>query len=317
MLRDDGAPLPPTGAMKAVELSEHLVEQGTAQIADSQKLCPNWGSDQLLWSTSGELKFKLSVPTDAWYRIEFSELSGDDWGVKDVLINGKPITVLEEHAGKAKPNRVLLETAPLLNTGEVELTLRAPSGKRLALGYLWLKPLMKDLVSSNWQAIGPFECDPDKNTEHRKPGFEETLDCPVYSPEQHRDFAASVTRPEGGKVRWQHLAGESDYVNLKDAFQKAYGTFGYAVTYIYSPQPRKCRLVYGMEYWAKMWMNGQVIQNFAEHGGAPFKGQFHVDTELKAGWNELLVKIVSGTLGNGFWMSVSDPGDLKVAPQPE
>jgi len=33
---------------------------------------------------------------------------------------------------------------------------------------------------------------------------------------------------------------------------------------------------------------------------------------LKKGSNELLVKVHAGSAGNGFWLAISDPGDLRI-----
>jgi hypothetical protein len=66
----------------------------------------------------------------------------------------------------------------------------------------------------------------------------------------------------------------------------------------------------------KIWINGELGQDLAPHSGPPFKGQFSLDLPLLAGSNELLVKVASGSLGNGFWMAVSDTGQLSFSARP-
>ena len=63
-------------------------------------------------------------------------------------------------------------------------------------------------------------------------------------------------------------------------------------------------------------MNGELVRDYAVHGGPPFQGQFSVDVALRPGWNQLLAKVASGSLGNGLWLALSDPGDLRYANQP-
>jgi len=91
----------------------------------------------------------------------------------------------------------------------------------------------------------------------------------------------------------------------------------YAVTYLYASSARPARLANGVDYWAKIWLNGELVKDLSERRYAPRKGQFKLDVPLKAGRNELLVKVHSGSSGNGFWMAISDPGDLKFAAKPE
>ncbi len=316
-LRDDGAPLCPEGALSARKLQSVLTDPAAGRLAASETLDPDWGGEELLASAGEELRFKLTLPVDARYRIELGQLSGGDWGMAEVTVAGQSLAKLAVEEGTARARKELLAAAPLLPAGEVEFRLRAAPGKKLALSYLWLEPLLLDVVSDRWQVVGPFALAEGQDARQAGRTFAASFATPIYDPERKRDFAAESAGPDGRKLRWQIPTGQSDYVNLKNCFQQAAGSLGYAVTYIHSPQARHARLVYGMDYWAKFWLNGDVVKDYAAHGGAPFKGQFTFDVNLRPGWNELLLKVVSGSLGNGFWLAVSDPGDLKISPRPE
>jgi beta-galactosidase len=70
--------------------------------------------------------------------------------------------------------------------------------------------------------------------------------------------------------------------------------------------------VYGADYFIRLWVNGALIADVPSQGGAAIRDRFEQPVPLRAGWNEIRVKLASGTYGNGFWMAVSDPGDLRV-----
>jgi hypothetical protein len=57
-------------------------------------------------------------------------------------------------------------------------------------------------------------------------------------------------------------------------------------------------------------LNGEQVFEIVKAHGAPCAGQFAIPVQLRKGRNELLVKVHAGSRGNGFWLSISDPGDL-------
>jgi hypothetical protein len=71
-----------------------------------------------------------------------------------------------------------------------------------------------------------------------------------------------------------------------------------------------------VDYWARVWLNGaEVFSNVNAHDQPPHKDEYAIPVRLSAGANGILVKLHAGSQGNGFWMSISDPGDLRVAVQ--
>jgi hypothetical protein len=136
----------------------------------------------------------------------------------------------------------------------------------------------------------------------------------VFSPEQNIDLAGQVELAPGKQGSWKALEGGSDFINLADSF--GMGGISYAATSIYVPTARKMRFSFGVDYWAKVWLNGTLIEDLSQRDSPPAKGQFVFDADIKAGWNELLLKVESGSGGNSFWLGISDPGDVRVARKP-
>ncbi|MFA6291348.1 MAG: hypothetical protein WC637_06165, partial [Victivallales bacterium] len=107
-----------------------------------------------------------------------------------------------------------------------------------------------------------------------------------------------------------------EFIDFNKVFHQMKGALDIAVTYIYSDAEQTVSVNYGMDYWMKILVNGAVAVDYADHSGPPFKGQYKTNIKLKKGWNELMVKVVSGSLGNGFWISISDPGNIRISADP-
>jgi beta-galactosidase len=209
----------------------------------------------------------------------------------------------------------LLPNLVSLPQGPVTVTFHRLSGARTALSFFQWTPILRDIVAKNWRVVGPYRFGQDLSSDHVYDALEPAMKQ-AFPPEAKRDFSAPVTLQNGQTATWTALTGDSPYVDLYAYSNVLQGSVNSAVTYLHSPVAHRVRLTYGVDYWAKIWMNGQLVQDFGPHGGAPFKGQFSVDVDLQPGWNELLMKVASGSGGNGLWMAISDPGDLTYANQP-
>ena len=95
------------------------------------------------------------------------------------------------------------------------------------------------------------------------------------------------------------------------------GRVGFAVTQIYSSVAREATFALGGDRWFILKVNGQTYVDQSVEGRralAAMKGSVRVRVPLRAGWNKIVMKVGSGSLGFGFWCQVTDPGDLRVAP---
>ena len=115
-----------------------------------------------------------------------------------------------------------------------------------------------------------------------------------------------------GETTWQPLAGDDDYIDFHAHSRTLLGSLHYARARVKSSHPQTVRLVFGMDYWISIWVNGQAVVRSLHPEGAPSKGQFQVEVPLVQGVNEILVKLAAGSTGNGFWMAVPDDGSLEI-----
>jgi hypothetical protein len=187
--------------------------------------------------------------------------------------------------------------------------LRITPDKAAAAALFWVdvKPLYRELPAWDWRVIGPFP----SRLRRGKPGI--GFDT-VFGPEKVRDFTATYKGDHGQQLTWVHPKSDGPHVNLHKITGAYQYRVSYAVTTINSPEDRKARIKFGVDYWAKMWLNGKKVFQIGKSHGAPGPGQFTIPVDLKQGANELLVKVNAGSAGNGFWLAISDPGDLKIGP---
>jgi hypothetical protein len=149
----------------------------------------------------------------------------------------------------------------------------------------------------HWIGIASFVPPPvDPNIEHGKmaidPGYDD-----AFGPEGHTGLPASYTPANG--LSWKPL--DADQTGLVSLFQMkvpiAGNGCGYAVAYIKSPTDRHALLHAGSVGGLKAWVNGKPATD-GHFGRYPFVGYQDGPVELKAGWNELLVK---STQLYAFW----------------
>jgi sialidase-1 len=166
----------------------------------------------------------------------------------------------------------------------------------------WFYPL-------TWSVVGPFPSEVE--VEHVGTGMDI-----AYPPEQKVNLKASYEGLGGKKIAWQVPTEQrGDYVNLFYPTGCLNDCVSYAVCYLDAPKARKAVLDFGVDYWGRVWLNGEKIFEVTEGHSFATARQFHLPVQLKKGRNELLVKVHAGAAGNAFWMNLSDPHELKVSPQ--
>ncbi len=133
---------------------------------------------------------------------------------------------------------------------------------------------------TTWQLIGPFN-------NKDEAGFEV-----AYPPEERIDLAAEY---EGqlGEVSWQEFSTEDSYgkVDLAKLVGPHKGAIQYATTTFVSDteQPVEFRLS-TPNAW-KLWVNGELLFEREEYHRGTFFDQYRIPGKLKAGENQILLKI--------------------------
>jgi hypothetical protein len=132
-----------------------------------------------------------------------------------------------------------------------------------------------------WHLVAPFD-------NHNGVGFKE-----VYPPEKGVDLAA-VYKGKGGKeARWTVHTTDSPYgaVDLNKVLGKQKGTVAYAFAAIDSPTARPVQVRVGSINAVKVFLNGKELFGREEYHHGVEMDQYVAAGTLKAGRNEVLIKV--------------------------
>jgi hypothetical protein len=190
------------------------------------------------------------------------------------------------------------------------LDLLDSSGKPLPRGRVQVRtapasPYQGKGFVKDWLMLGPFL---DKDGKGHAKVFP-----PEHDPvDLKRDYDS-----RNGKARWKPYHGKENIIGLNDVFslkpENANGAVAYAVCWVKSDKDRLAILATGSDDGIKAWINRQlVLDKAAQRATEPSSERTPV--RLKAGWNELLVKIDNGFGWWSFCLELLDPPSGKALP---
>jgi hypothetical protein len=157
-----------------------------------------------------------------------------------------------------------------------------------------------------WNLVGPFQA-------------ADMDDLPtVYPPETEAAPAKSYKGKGGVEIAWRTFgAGETGYVRLDDLIRPNEQAIVYGLAYVFSPDDRSADLLLGSDDGVRVWINGEIVHTNPVYRGAR-PDLDRVAVRLKQGWNKVLVKVLQGAGGWGFYLRFADPGGaLRYALRPE
>jgi len=161
-----------------------------------------------------------------------------------------------------------------------------------------------------WQVLGPF------------PNLTGRAFDKDFGPEKGVDLGATYPGQDGETIRWKTTQNSTTgFVDLNPLFKPNTLVCAYAVIYVKSPDGRKALVSAGSDDGGKTWLNGKLILSVPGARSAT-PGQDRAPVELKAGWNEVLIKIPQSHGGWGFYFDLLTPDakpmtDLVYAPTKE
>ncbi|MCR4409595.1 MAG: DUF2961 domain-containing protein [Candidatus Saccharicenans sp.] len=157
----------------------------------------------------------------------------------------------------------------------------------------------------DWYLIGPFDA-PDMNNL-----------TTVYPPEQDIKLNRSYQGKGGLPVAWKQVkAPASGYVALSQLVQPNEQAIAYGLTYLYSPEDREVVLLLGSDDGVRLWVNDNLVHTNPSYRGA-YPDQDRVKVRLQAGWNKVLIKVLQGAGGWGYYLRIPDPkGEYRWSARP-
>lgn len=300
------SPAVPEGALTPQTMRPQV--QGAASVLPADQAAPELaGEDMLAWR-QGVVTLPVDAPVANRYRLAFAYVTRPPYARPRCLVNGQELPGQETPAVEENGSwgRITLSPPLALAQGPQRLELRTRGDAPAALLYLQLQPVYRDLVASDWRVIGPFASDRGP-TGGPGPGM-----TTAYDPEPG---GQGLTGDQGQALAWRTPTTSDEYINLHQLTGAYNWRVGYAATTIESDRDQAAVLRFGVDYWARLWLNGKQVFELTEGHGPPCRAQYTVPILLRRGANQLLVKIHAGSAGNGFWLSLSDPGNLRVRPE--
>jgi len=153
-----------------------------------------------------------------------------------------------------------------------------------------------DILDLHWMIAGPFP-----NPEKR--GFDM-----VFPPEKGIDLKAEMKGLDQ-TVHWKPLHEDryiEDLVDLSKLFYPDDWITMYAFTEFECPKEQKALVLVGSDDAVKVWLNGDLVHsNNVYRAASP--GQDRAPVNLRKGKNRLLVKLMEGIFGCGFYLSFTTP----------
>lgn len=305
------SPAQPIKAMSATDLRNMTLPASTpTQVIPGEKIDTALsGRDAFTWYASDvTLEFASNVSN----RFEFDLVCATtpDFKEPQIHFNGKALTADTFYREQGAAWTRLISKQPLaLAQGANQFVLKKNKNAQVAVLYMNLHPASRDLIASDWRVLGPF---PGADDPRQVKVLHQMMDI-VYPPEKNLNFKATCVGLNNKTLSWQQPAFDTDFVDLYRVTGELMFKVSYAACMIEAPTTRDAQLIFGVDYWAQIWLNGQeIFNNVGAHNAAPFKGEYKIPVKLNVGKNEVLVKVHAGSSGNGFWMSISDLGDLKI-----
>jgi len=237
-----------------------------------------------------ELYF-LQGPTMGTVRA--SRVQQDGW---EQALDSAPI---QGYAANPRITRATLHDVRL-RQGTNRLTLTAagrdPEAAAGEFGFVGLRktPSRPHFVR-DWNLIGPFDA-PDMS-------FLQA----IYPPEEGIDLSGSYRGKDGRTVAWTRMtAPESGWVRLEDLILPREQAVAYGYTHVFAPEERDTQLLIGSDDGVRIWLNEELVHTNPAYRGA-YPDQDRISVHLKQGWNTLLIKVLQGAGGWGFYVRFVDP----------
>lgn len=305
-LRHSGSQKVPEDAILAPKLFEsiqNLPAQPSPPITVEFAGIEKW---EVIRGKSGEVVIPFNAPVDGDYQLTVG-LVGDGNAVE--IQTGDSSGFWDFTPPSDTLSSFLIPVPIILAAGTQKLTVRAKKGGRPAISYLKVKPIRREIPASAWSVLGPFEIPGSSNSDEKVRQILSLMAEPISAAE------AEFQSPENA-ARWKTPDDPGSYVDFAALSGTSLGSIHYARLFLKSPTARVVRLFFSFDYWGKIWLNRDLVQDVkSQPGGAPVPFLFHKDIALREGANELLFKVASGSAGNGFYAAITNSGDIQISSQ--
>ena len=230
------APPAPKGAMLPTMLRDAALPASiTAQVSDAARLAPSLAGISVFRWNGASIQIGARVQCNNHYRLELAYVNGHGCSLPRMRIDGK----------ETRSNRLTVEEGPswgrvvgaeplALSAGAHTIELSKAAASDAAVLYLRLEPVPRDLISSDWMVIGPFQGSEDS----RVSGSLAKMMNTKWPPEKSLDFSVPCEGIAGKTVAWRKPPSNAGYIDLYEWTGAFTNRIGYAVCRLESPARR-------------------------------------------------------------------------------
>lgn len=303
--------------IKTEKLKAMLAKETKANVVPWDKILPKYISYKgtILVASGDKIGLDISVEKAGRYIVEISFANGKEFGEMAVILNNKEIGMIGQVPGtRVAPRKQTIHVPTFFKKGTNRLQFKTKRGGKAGIASLSMRPVYTQI--RDWYVIAPFD-NPNIDKSHTFPG-KAFYEDGVLPPEKEIDTADIYTGWKGQKARWQKLRIDDMTVDLGKFFgyeSKKLTTnprgpkiVGYAFTYLYSPIDQEMVFkVDGLDWYLKAFMNKELVHT--QLSGSEVR---YFSSTLQKGWNELLIKTVTGSNMWTFNVSIADPGNVQL-----
>lgn len=167
-------------------------------------------------------------------------------------------------------------------------------GTDMAFVSMSLSPSARRFIT-DWNLIGPFDA-PDMSYLYM-----------AYQPEKDNGLGQSYRGKDGASLEWKTAKAEpSGYMRMENRITPNERGIVYGLVYVHSQDDRKALMLLGSDDGVRVWINGKLVHTNPAYRGA-YPDQDHIPVSLKKGWNTLMIKVLQGGGGWGYYVRFVDP----------
>jgi hypothetical protein len=168
------------------------------------------------------------------------------------------------------------------------------TGSEMAFVGMSKKPSDRRFII-DWNLIGPFDA---PNMSYLQV---------AYPPEKEIDLSQTYRGKGEVPLRWKKIQAEpSGFIRLENRVSPSERGIVYGHVYVFSPEKREALMLVGSDDGVRIWLNQDLVHTNPAYRGA-YPDQDRVPVSLKKGWNTLLIKVLQGGGGWGYYVRFVDP----------
>ena len=129
----------------------------------------------------------------------------------------------------------------------------------------------------------------------------------AYPPEKEIALSQTYQGKGNARLRWYKIRAEpSGFMRLENRITPSERGIVYGMVYVISPDNRDVLMLVGSDDGVRIWLNEELIHTNPAYRGA-YPDQDRIPVSLKKGRNTLLIKVLQGGGGWGYYVRFADP----------